>query len=112
MRSAVLSLCLLLLLSSASSARAEGLNNLYAGINGLLTFPADPVMMVIQPPDSFEDLPAHRITGRIAAVPAGTLLGIYRLTMASFDVAFTPCWFFPTMSPRPRWELIPDIEYE
>jgi hypothetical protein len=100
------------LLALAGPAKAEGLNNLMAGINGLLTFPADPVAMAITPPDEFEELPAHKVSGRILALPAGTLLGVYRFTMAAFDIAFTPLWLFPTMSPEPRWAVFPDVEYE
>ncbi|MFQ5514707.1 MAG: hypothetical protein ACE5FG_09730 [Myxococcota bacterium] len=103
---------LLLTLSLAAPAQARGLNNLYAGINGILTFPADPFVMVVTPPEAYEELPWHPVTGRLLAVPAGTLLSAYRLVMGTFDIAFTPFWVFPTMSPEARWAIIPDVEYE
>ena len=109
-----LSACMLVLIALAFStpARAEGLNNLYAGINGILTFPADPVVMVVTPPEDWEDMPGHAVTARLLALPAGILLGTYRASMAVFDIVLFPFWAFPTMSPEPRWALIPDVEYE
>jgi hypothetical protein len=112
MRRAAVCLSILIMLSFAGQARAEGLNNLYAGINSLVSFYADPFVMVVIPPDEFEELPAHKVTGRILAIPAGTLLSAYRVMMAAFDIAFTPFWVFPTMSPEPRWETIEGVEYE
>ena len=41
----------------AAPASAEGFNNLLAGLNGLITFPADPVMSTIDPPEEFGELP-------------------------------------------------------
>jgi len=112
MRRVAVWLSLLIMLSLAGQAKAEGLNNLYAGINGLLSFFADPFVMVVIPPEDFEELPAHKVTGRILSIPAGTLLSAYRVMMGAFDVAFTPFWVFPTMSPEPRWETIQGVEYE
>ncbi len=96
---------------SATPARAGGINNFLAGIQGLATFPADPVMDTITPPDLYEDLPAYPVTGRFFGFFQGTLLGAYRLGMGVFDVALTPLWILPTMSPEPRWELIEGVEY-
>lgn len=110
----LLSACTLVLVALAFStpARAEGLNNLFAGINGILTFPADPIVMLVTPPEDWEELPAHTVTSRLLALPAGVLLGTYRASMAVFDIAFFPFWAFPTMSPEARWGLIPGVEYE
>ena len=100
------------LCSSALPASAEGLNNLKAGVNSISTFAADPILMVWEPPDDFEDLPWHTVTGRVFALPTGVLLSAYRLGIGVFDIAFTPFYYFPTMSPEPRWFLIDDVEYE
>ena len=108
-RPAVLAACLLVLGPGAS---AEGVNNLLAGVNGLATFAADPVMGVVEPPEDFQDLPGAQVTGRIAGLGAGTVMCAYRGTMAMLDIVFFPFWVFPTLSPEPRWELIKDVEYE
>ncbi len=107
---AVVACALTLLVSTA--AGAEGFNNLFAGINGLATFPADPVMGVVDPPDDFEDVPYAQVTGRVLGFGAGTVMMAYRATMAMLDIVFVPFWVFPTLSPEPRWELISEVEYE
>lgn len=112
MRSWSIAFALLLMLALSGSARAEGVNNLLVGINGLLTFAADPVMGVISPPEDFEELPGHQVTGRVLGLFSGTLMGGYRAMMASVDIIFTPMWVFPTLSPQARFELIPGLEFE
>lgn len=101
-------------LAGAQPARAEGINNFLAGVNGLLTFPADPIVSVISPPEAFEELPAHQVTGRVVGLFQGTILGAYRAMMGVVDIAFTPVWVFPTLSPEARFEIIPgyEVEYE
>lgn len=113
MRKRSLLVVLLLALTFAAPARAEGMNNFYAGLNGMLTAPADPVMHVISPPEAFEELPFHPVTGRIVGVGSGTLMGFYRAAIGATDLAFTPFWVFPTLSPEARWNLFGyEIEYE
>ena len=108
-----LALCGALLLTLLPGpAPAEGLNNLKAGINSVAAFPADPIVMLWTPPDDFEELPSARITSRLLAIPAGTLLSAHRLAMGIFDIAFTPFWVFPTMSPPARWPIFEEVEYE
>ena len=107
---AVVACALTLFLSTA--AGAEGFNNLFAAINGLATFPADPVMGVVDPPDDFEDIPLAQVTGRVLGLGAGCVMMVYRASTAVLDIAFMPFWVFPTLSPEPRWELISDVEYE
>lgn len=102
--------CLVLALAFAGSARAEGVNNLLAGVNGLVTAPADPVMAAISPPEDFEDYPA------VVRYPLGFLTGtlqmVHRTVMGAFDVLFFPFWVFPTLSPEARYEIMPgEIEY-
>ncbi len=98
-------------LTTATPARADGINNFLAGVQGLLQFPADPVMEVVYPSDEFEDLPAFPVTGRVLGVFTGTLLGVYRAGTGAGDVVTPPLWILPTMSPEARWEWIPGVEY-
>ncbi len=112
MRFAGVSLALLVALAAAPSARAEGIQNLVTGLNGILTFPADPVMQVYLPPEKLEDMPLYSVTGRIAGLFAGTLQGAHRALAGVYDVVLSPFVIFPVLSPQPRYELVPGIEYE
>jgi len=96
----------------STNARAEGMNNLFAFVNGVVNAPLDPIMFVISPPEDYEELPFHQVTGRIIGLFAGVLMMVYRLSMAVFDLIFFPFWVFPVFSPEPHWALIPDVEYE
>lgn len=114
MRTVVASaLCAGLLLVSAS-ARAEGMNNFYAFVNGIAVAPTDPFYYVIAPPeDLIEGMPAGEVTARIVGVPAGLLMGGFRVFMATGDLVFFPFWVFPVFSPEPDlFLLIEDVEYE
>jgi hypothetical protein len=112
MRGLLVALVALLVLSIGAPAGAGGMNNLKSGVNAILTWPADPVMMVVTPPEKLEDMPGFPVTGRIAGLFGGTLLGAYRLTAGVYDLVFFPFWVLPAFSPSPRYELIPGIEYE
>jgi hypothetical protein len=114
MRKLVAAAAALFVLTAGASANAEGVNNLLAGFNGLLTFPADPVMATVDPPEDFDDLWGAPVTPHAAGLVQGTLLMIYRATMGVLDIAFFPLWVFPTLSPEARYEIIPgyEIEYE
>jgi ABC-type uncharacterized transport system permease subunit len=103
---------LLAALSVAAPARAGGLQNLLIGLNGLLTFPADPVMMVVTPPEQLEDMPAFPVLGRIAGLVVGTLQGGYRAFSGATDVVTAAFIVVPSFSPQPRYQLIPGIEFE
>ena len=92
-----------LLTAAPEAARAEGLTSLKAGLLGVATFPADPVMMAIDPPEEFEVLPGSVVLGRIGGLVAGTLMGGYRLLTGVYDIALFPLWIVPVMSPEPRW---------
>lgn len=109
----VAALCLLAP-APGGAARAEGLNNFFAGINGIATAPADPVMMALKPPAAFDELPGPmQWSKRPLGAIAGVLFCAYRIGMGAFDVALTPFWIFPTLSPEAHWDLIPGwtIEY-
>jgi len=101
-------------LCGAASASARGVNNLMAGINGLATFPFDPIASAVEPPDAFEEMAGAPVTPMIVGFFQGTLLGMYRLTMGVLDIAFFPFWIFPTLSPEARYDLFNDydVEYE
>ncbi len=111
-KAAATALCVILLLASGT-AHAEGMNSLYAAINGIVYAPTDPVMFVIFPPEDYEELPLHQVTGRVLGLPTGVLMMSYRLFMAAGDLVFFPFWVFPVFSPEPEyWTLIPNVEYE
>jgi hypothetical protein len=103
---------LLLAIATATPARAEGFRSLAAGVNGLLTFPADPILGVIFPPEKVEDMPGYVVTGRIYGLFGGTLLAGYRVMGAVYDIAFFPFWVIPTFSPPAKIGLIPGVETE
>jgi len=123
MRRLVAATAILVVLTAAASAGADdseplelptAVNNLLAGLNGIATFPADPVMSAVDPPEEFEDLWGAPVTSHTAGFFQGTFLMLYRATMGLADIAFAPFWVFPTLSPEGRYEIIPgyEIEYE
>lgn len=97
----------------AAAARADGVNNFLAGVNGLLTFPADPVMDAIHPPKQIQGLPG-RYTEHLVGFASGLGFGVYRAWMGYVDIALSPLWFLPTLSPQAHWDLLPfyEIQYE
>jgi len=102
----------LLVLTSGVAAHAEGLNNLAAGFNGLLTFPFDPAIYAAEPPETFEDMKGAPYTSGTLGFFAGILMMPYRATMGALDVALFPFWFFPTLSPEAKINLFEKTEYE
>lgn len=87
----------------------ERANNFKGGLNGLITWPADPVMRTVDPPEALAEWwpPFNYLTSFLA----GTLEGIYRLTMGACDIVFTPIPRMPMLSPLPRYKLVP-FEHE
>ena len=114
MRARILVVCLAAALGGAPAApaQAEGMNNLLAGMNGLITFPADFAMGPVDPPKVATELPGAVVTGPIIGLFSGILLGVYRASMAVVDIAFSPFVVFPTLSPQPRYEIVKDVEYD
>jgi len=123
MRTLVVVTAILVVLTAAASAADDdseplelptAVNNVLAGLNGLATSPADPVMSAVDPPDEFEDMWGAPVTSHTVGFFQGTFLMIYRATMGLADIAFSPFWVFPTLSPEGRYEIIPgyEIEYE
>jgi hypothetical protein len=86
-------------------------NSFLAGVNGLITWPADPVMLAVRPTDEMRAMPGGVVTGPVTGFLAGTLQGVYRMVTGAFDVALCPLTFFPMFSPEPRYKLIPGWEH-
>jgi hypothetical protein len=86
-------------------------NTFLGGLNGVVTAPADPVMLAIQPNDEMRAIPGGIVTGHILGFFAGTVQGVYRTLTGTLDVAFAPLAFFPMFSPEPRYKLIPGWEH-
>lgn len=84
---------------------SERVNNLKVGINGILTFPADPVAMAIDGPDILDGwwTPAAHVFGFFG----GLLQGGYRVMMGGLDVAFFPIPKMPILGPVPRYKILP-----
>lgn len=104
----------LLVLVAGTPASARGLNNLMAGVTGVVTFWADPVWSAVDPPESFDDMVGAPVTPHVLGFAQGTLLMAYRATMGVLDIALFPFWVFPTLSPAPRFNLAEygEVEYE
>ena len=86
-------------------------NTFLAGVNGVITWPADPVMLAVRPTDEMRAMPGGVVTGPMVGFFAGTLQGVLRLVTGAFDVAFCPFSFFPMFSIEPRYKLIPGWEH-
>jgi hypothetical protein len=87
-------------------------NTFLAGVNGVITWPADPVMLAVQPTEEMRSMPGGVVTGPVTGFFAGTLLGVYRLVTGTMDIALAPLSFFPMFSPEPRYQVIPGWEHQ
>ena len=86
-------------------------NTFLGGVNGMITWPADPVMLAIKPTDEMRRMPGGVVTGPMVGFFAGTLQGVFRLVTGTLDVALCPLTFFPMFSIEPRYKLIPGWEH-
>jgi hypothetical protein len=114
MRRLVAAAAVLCVLLGAASANAEGVNNLMAGINGLLTFPMDPVWSAVEPPEATEGMFGEPVLPHVVGFGQGTLMMAYRAVMGVMDIALFPFWVFPTLSPEARLEVfssVYEVEY-
>lgn len=110
----VVSLATTLALASATPAFAEypddwpRANKAAAGLNDMLTAPADPVMFAIEGDEVFEEFWQPQVTGRMMGALVGLLQMPWRLVSGSFDLITSPLapWM-PMVSPAPRFHLIP-----
>jgi hypothetical protein len=87
-------------------------NTFLAGVNGVITWPADPVMLAVEPTEEMRDMPGGVVTGPVVGFFAGTLLGAYRLGTGALDMVLCPLSFFPMFSPEPRYQVIPGWEHQ
>ncbi len=87
-------------------------NTFLAGVNGVITWPADPVMLAARPTEEMRSMPGGVVTGPVTGFFAGTLLGVYRLVTGSLDIVLAPLSFFPMFSPEPRYQVIPGWEHQ
>jgi hypothetical protein len=98
---------------SALAAYGSNVGNRFLmGVNGLITFPADPAMGTVRPREEFEELPLAFATKRVVGLLQGTLLGAYRLGTAPLDMLFAPLTPMRMLSPAPRYMLFPNVEHE
>jgi hypothetical protein len=110
---AAFAFCTLSTLAAApGSAQGAGLDGFLTGVNGLLTWPADPVCDAIFPPEDFEEFPGKAVIGYPLGLVYGTGLGLYRATTGVIDILLTPLWVVPEVSPTPRFDVIPFYELE
>jgi len=86
-------------------------NTFLAGANGVITWPADPVMLAVRPTEEMRSMPGGVVTGPVIGFLAGTLQGVYRLVTGSLDLVLAPLSFFPMFSPEPRYQVIPGWEH-
>jgi hypothetical protein len=87
-------------------------NTFLAGTNGIITWPADPVALTMNPTDEMRSMPGGVVTGPVTGFFAGSLLGIYRLVTGVLDIGLAPLSFFPMFSPEPRYQVIPGWEHQ
>ena len=94
------------------SAFREYANNVgqqfLTGLNGFLTWPADPVMATVNPPKAFDKAGYPR---RPLGFASGLLLMLYRGFTGTLDMALAP-GPLPVLSPVPRFHLVPGFEHE
>lgn len=91
---------------------SETSNRFLMGFNGLITFPADPVMGTVQPREEFDELPLAVASKRVAGFLQGMLLGTFRLGTAPLDMLFAPINPMRMLSPEPRYMLFPGVKHE
>ena len=112
MRAMLAAVVLWMLVWTPGAARAAGVDGLLMGVNGLITWPADPVCDAVFPPEDFEDFPGKTVLRYPLGLLYGTGLGVYRATTGVVDILLTPLWIVPELSPAPRFDVIPGYELE
>lgn len=96
----------------AGTASAKGVNNLMAGINGVVTSWTDPVWSVVDPPEWLAQVSPDPVTPHILGLVQGPLMMAYRTTTGILDIALFPFWVFPTFSPEARYDFFNEYEVE
>jgi hypothetical protein len=75
-------------------------------LNGVITALADPIDGMLNPPPSYDDLFLSPVTAPALGLVRGTLLGLYRAASGVVDMAVTPLWVVPEISPKARFDLV------
>jgi hypothetical protein len=78
-------------------------SNAAAGLNGLVTAPADPVALTITGGEVF----GSPIGGPVLGFGAGSMQALYRAVMGVSDIALAIVPAMPMLSPVPRYKLLP-----
>lgn len=86
-------------------------NRLLIGVNSVLTFPADPFVSALDPPEEFSVFPGGAVSRHLVGLGQGALLGAYRVSMGALDIAFSPLTPVVVLSPEPRYLLFDDAEH-
>ncbi len=75
------------------------------GLNGIVTFPADPVMATTSPRKEFSEMPGGVALQYPMGLMQGAVLGAWRAASGAWDLAF--CWFtsMEPVSPEPRYDV-------
>jgi len=94
------------------TASAKGVNNLMAGINGVVTAWSDPVWSAVDPPEWLAAVSPDPVTPHIFGLAQGTLMMGYRATTGILDIVLFPFWVFPTFSPEARYDFFNEYEVE
>ena len=90
-RAIVAAAALWLAAATPGSAHSAGLDGLLMGVNGLLTFPADPIVDTIFPPFLFTDSSVCASIRLTAIVSAFGLLPVMGESLPSSSVVYDHC---------------------
>ncbi len=98
-------------LAPAAFASVDGEDQALLGLNGIITFAADPVVGLWDGDDRFDlpgftsTAPTEFVADRVVGLVTGSFLGLYRLVAGVGDVAMA---IFPVtnFSPDPRFVVI------
>ena len=88
------------------------LENLKAGINSMITAPADPIMSTVSPDTEFNKLPFASVTKWPVGFGQGSILMFYRATTGVLDILFAAATPMRMLSPEPRYLLFPNAEHD
>ena len=119
MRRVLLSLVILATTAHAVPAHANAFtewgastgNTFLTGLNGIITAPADPVMCVVSPPATYDDVGAPVLNRFPFGFVHGIVVFAFRTSMGALDMVFAPLPMV-TLSPEPRYSLLPGFEWE
>ena len=84
-------------------------NKLAAGLNNMITAPADPVMFAIEGDEVFSDFAYPQVTGRMMGFVVGCLEMPWRMITGLVDLVTFPITPMVMTSPVPRFHLIPHL---